>query len=44
MILGHAGPDVTRRVYKHLMREETSKQVEKASELLTRHRPKRNAS
>ncbi|MGX6604559.1 site-specific integrase [Micromonosporaceae bacterium Da 78-11] len=44
MILGHASPDVTRRIYKHLMRKETSKQVEKASKLLTRHRPKRKAS
>jgi len=43
MILGHASPDVTRRVYKHLMRKETAKQVEKASKLLTRHRPKRTA-
>ena len=44
MILGHAGPEVTRRVYKHLLRKETAKQVEKASKLLTRHRPKRKAS
>ena len=41
MILGHASPDVTRRVYKHLMRKEAAKQVEKASKLLTRHRPER---
>ncbi|GII25466.1 site-specific integrase [Planosporangium mesophilum] len=44
MILGHASPDVTRRVYKHILRKVTSKQVEKASKLLTRHRPKRKAS
>jgi integrase len=43
MILGHASPDVTRRIYKHLLRKETAKQVEKASKLLTRHRPKRKA-
>lgn len=42
MILGHASPDITRRVYKHLMRGEAAQQVEKASELLTRHRPRRN--
>ncbi|MDG4794594.1 site-specific integrase [Micromonospora sp. WMMD1082] len=44
MILGHAGPEVTRRIYKHMLRRETAKQVEKASKLLTRHRPKRKAS
>ncbi|MEU9509333.1 tyrosine-type recombinase/integrase [Micromonospora sp. NPDC048170] len=43
MILGHAGPEVTRRIYKHMLRKETAKQVEKASKLLTRHRPKRKA-
>lgn len=43
MILGHASPDVTRKVYAHLMRRETARQVEKASKLLTRHRPKRKA-
>ncbi len=40
MILGHASPEMTRRVYKHLMRKEAADQVEKASELLTRHRPR----
>jgi integrase len=39
--LGHANPDVTRRVYKHILRKITAKQVEKASKLLTRHRAKR---
>ncbi|WP_353961968.1 tyrosine-type recombinase/integrase [Micromonospora peucetia] len=43
MIFGHAGPEVTRRIYKHMLRKETAKQVEKASKLLTRHRPKRKA-
>jgi integrase len=43
MILGHASPDVTRRVYKHLLRKVAAKQVEKASKLLTRHRPKQRA-
>jgi integrase len=40
-ILGHASPDVTRRVYKHILRKITAKQVEKASKLLTRQRPKK---
>ncbi len=43
LILGHSSPEVTRRVYAHLMRTTTSAQVEKAVELLTRHRPRRNA-
>ncbi|WP_250000306.1 tyrosine-type recombinase/integrase [Actinoplanes sp. M2I2] len=43
LILGHASPDITRRVYKHLMRKETARQVEKATKLLTRHRPKQKA-
>ena len=38
MILGHASPDVTRRVYAHVMRKVTAAQVEKATELLTQHR------
>jgi integrase len=41
MILGHASPDVTRRIYKHILRKVTARQVEKAAKLLTRHRPKR---
>jgi hypothetical protein len=36
-----ASPDVTRRIYKHVLRKVTAKQVEKAAKLLTRHRPKR---
>jgi len=43
LILGHSSPEVTRRVYAHLMRATTAAQVEKAVELLTRHRPRRNA-
>jgi integrase len=43
MILGHASPDVTRRIYKHLLRKITAEQVEKASKLLTQHRPDRTA-
>jgi integrase len=42
-MFGHASPDVTRRVYRHLLRKEAVKQVEKAAKLLTRHRPKRPA-
>ncbi len=41
LILGHSLPTVTRRVYAHLMRATTAAQVEKAVELLTRHRPDR---
>ncbi len=44
LILGHSSPAVTREVYAHLMRRETSKQVEKAVELLTRHRPTRKTA
>jgi integrase len=43
MILGHASPDITRRIYEHLLRKITAEQVEKATELLTRHRPDRTA-
>ena len=39
MILGHSTPEITRRVYAHLMRKTAAKQVEKASKILTRHRP-----
>jgi integrase len=35
MILGHASRDVTRRVYKHLLRKEAAKQVDKAAKFLT---------
>jgi len=38
MILGHSSPEVTRRVYRHLMRKATAAQVESATELLTKHR------
>jgi integrase len=38
MILGHSSPEVTRRVYAHLMRRAAAEQVETATELLTKHR------
>jgi len=38
MIRGHSSPEVTRKVYAHLMRKAAAAQVETASELLTRHR------
>jgi integrase len=38
MILGHASPEVTRRIYAHLMKKITAEQVEQATRLLTRHR------
>jgi integrase len=41
MILGHSSPAVTRKVYAHLMRKATATQVEMATKLLTRHRPRR---
>jgi hypothetical protein len=41
MILGHSSPEISRRVYAHLMRKTAAEQVEKASKLLTRHRPDR---
>jgi integrase len=41
VMLGRASPEVTRRVYKHILRKVTAKQVEKASKLLTRHRSKK---
>jgi integrase len=44
LILGHSSPVVTRRVYAHLMRATTAAQVEKAVELLTRHRPDRKSA
>jgi integrase len=44
MILGHSTPEITRRVYDHLMRKTAAEQVEKAVELLTRHRRRREAS
>ena len=45
MILGHSSPEVTRKVYAHLMRKAAAAQVETATELLTRHRRKaRDAS
>jgi integrase len=37
MILGHSSPEVTRRVYGHLMRKAAAAQVESATELLTQH-------
>jgi hypothetical protein len=44
MILGHAHPATTRRIYLHLIRETTAQQVEQAADLLTRHRPASLAS
>ena len=38
IILGHSSPEVTRRVYRHLLRKATAAQVESATELLTQHR------
>jgi hypothetical protein len=38
MILGHSSPDVARKIYAHLMRKGAAEQVERATELLTRHR------
>jgi integrase len=42
MILGHASPAVTRQVYAHLMKRAASEQVDRAMELLTRHRSRGN--
>ncbi|MEV0213552.1 tyrosine-type recombinase/integrase [Micromonospora sp. NPDC050695] len=41
MILGHSSPEITRRVYAHLMRKIAAEQVKEASKLLTQHRPDR---
>lgn len=38
LILGHSSPEITRKVYAHLMRKAAAAQVETATELLTRHR------
>lgn len=38
LILGHSGPGVTHRVYAHIMRGPTARQVEAATQVLTRHR------
>ena len=38
MILGHSSPEVTRKVYAHVLRGQTSKQAERASKLVSRHR------
>ena len=38
MIMGHSSPAVTRLIYAHVLREETAKQVEAATDLLTRYR------
>ncbi len=42
MILGHAAPSVTRRVYAHILRDPTAEQVNQATDLITRHRPSRS--
>ena len=38
MILGHASPEITRKVYGHLMKSSAADQVEVASKLITRYR------
>ena len=38
MILGHSSPAVTRRIYAHVMKRATAEQVERVTQLLTRHR------
>ncbi len=38
MIMGHASPEITRKVYAHVMRKATVELVERATGLLTRHR------
>ncbi len=38
MILGHGSPNLTRRVYAHVMKKAAAAQVEAASELITQHR------
>jgi integrase len=44
MILGHATPDITRRVYAHVMKKTTAALVETATRLLTRHRREQSLS
>ena len=44
MILGHASPAVTRQVYAHVMKQAAADQVEKATELLTKHRREQSVS
>jgi integrase len=44
MILGHASPEVTRRIYAHVMKKITAEQVERATKLLTRHRREQHPS
>jgi hypothetical protein len=38
MIMGHSSPEVTRKVYAHVLRQATTDQVNAATDLLTRHR------
>ena len=44
MILGHASPEITRKVYGHLMKSSAADQVEVASKLITRYRREQNVS
>jgi integrase len=44
MILGHASPEVTRKVYGHLMKSSAADQVEVASQLVTKHRREQSVS
>jgi integrase len=43
-ILGHSSPEITRKVYAHLLRKVAAGQVETAAELLTKHRRSSNAA
>ena len=38
IILGHSSPEITRRVYAHLMRKQAAEQIEKTPDLLAHHR------
>jgi integrase len=44
MILGHTSPEITRKVYAHVLRAGTAAQVEAATELLTRWRREQSVS
>jgi integrase len=44
MILGHASPELTRRVYAHVVKKATGGQVERAIGRITRHRREQSVS
>lgn len=44
MVLGHTSPEITRKVYGHLLRSSTAEQVEVASRLVTQHRREQSVS